>query len=110
MTNTCGNKFIHNFGLGRAYPTVQDRSENRNFLSLQAGVKKTSLTCDIAIKICTTKILVKYTSCDLEACKSQNLGDLLSCFFFIKNEISYTPTRIQLIRMLVKLKNRLSEL
>ena len=45
----CRNIFIHDFGLGRAYPTVQERSENQNVVSSQKGFKKTSLVSNIAI-------------------------------------------------------------
>ena len=38
-----GNNFIHNFGFGRAYPTVQERSENQNVDSSQSRLKKKQL-------------------------------------------------------------------
>ena len=37
------NNFIHNFGFGRAYPTVQERSEIQNVDSSQSRLKQNQL-------------------------------------------------------------------
>ena len=73
-----GNNFIHNFGFGRAYPTVQERSENQKVDSSQSTLKKTNLARDTVIRKIIIKICVKYTTSDRGILELQNLQDRLS--------------------------------
>ena len=70
--------FFHSFGLGRSYPSVQERSENQKVDSSQSSLKNANLTKETPIRKTIMKICVKYTTSDLGTLELQNHLDRLS--------------------------------
>ena len=66
------------FGFARAYPTVQERSENQNVDSSLSRSKNTNSMRNTTISNSVMKICVKYTTSDRGSLELQNRRDCLS--------------------------------